>query len=65
MRMLRDAPDGTALHHWETDGQRREYSNIVAWVDPDEQYLLEATLDDPVEDFLVRLFEIQTAITRL
>lgn len=54
--MLPDAPEGSELERWETDGQRREYSNVTSWIDPDERYLLEVTLDDPVEDFLLRLF---------
>lgn len=56
MRMLADAPTGSELERWETDGHRREYSNITSWVDPEQNYLLEVTLDDPVEDFLLRLF---------
>lgn len=58
MDMLPDAPEGSELERWETDGQSREYSNITSWVDPEENYLLEVTLDDPVEDFLVRLFRL-------
>lgn len=56
MQMLPDAPIGSELERWENDGQQREYSNVVAWTDPDEQYVLEVTLDDPVEDYLLRLF---------
>lgn len=58
MQMLPEAPEGSELERWEMDGERREYSNIVSWVNPDESYLLEVTLDDPVEDFLVRLFRL-------
>jgi hypothetical protein len=58
MQMLPDAPEGSELERWETDGQRREYSNVTTWLHPDEQYVLEVTVDDPVEDFLVRLFRV-------
>lgn len=56
MQMLPDPPEGSELERWENDGLRREYSNVTSWVDPDEGYLLEVTLDDPVGDFLLRLF---------
>lgn len=58
MQMLPDAPEGSELERWEADGQRREYSNVTSWVDPDERYILEVTLDDPVDDFLLRLFRL-------
>jgi hypothetical protein len=57
-RILDDAPSDSELHRWETDGQRRDYSNIVSWVDPDERYLLEVTVDDPVQGYLIRLFRL-------
>lgn len=57
-RILDDAPSDSELHRWETEGQRRDYSNIVSWVDPDERYLLEVTVDDPVQGFLIRLFRL-------
>lgn len=57
-RVLDDAPINSELHRWKTDGQRRDYSNIVSWVDPDERYLLEVTVDDPVQGFLIRLFRL-------
>jgi hypothetical protein len=56
--ILDDAPSDSELHRWETEGQRRDYSNIVSWVDPDERYLLEVTVDDPVQGFLIRLFRL-------
>ena len=57
-RILDDAPSDSELHRWETEGQRRDYSNIVSWVDPDERYLLEVTVDDPVQGYLIRLFRL-------
>lgn len=54
--LIDEAPPGSELATWETDGTRRDYSNVTTWVDPDEQYRLELTYDDPVQDFLVRLF---------
>jgi len=42
-RILNDAPTDSELHRWEADGQRRNYSNLVSWVDLDERYLLEVT----------------------
>jgi hypothetical protein len=56
--ILDDTPSDSELHRWETEGQRRDYSNIVSWVDPDERYLLEVTVDDPVQGFLIRLFRL-------
>ena len=57
-RILDDAPTDSELHRWEAEGQRRDYSNIVSWVDPDEQFLLEVTVDDPVQGYLIRLFRL-------
>lgn len=57
-RILGDAPNGTELERWADEGERRDYSNIISWVSPDELYLLEITLDDPVEGFLLRLFDL-------
>jgi hypothetical protein len=57
-RILNDAPTDSELHRWEADGQRRNYSNLVSWVDLDERYLLEVTLDDPVQGYLIRLFRL-------
>lgn len=59
--MLPEAPTDSELEHWETDGERREYSNVTSWIDPEEKYLLEVSLDDPVEDFLIRLFRLSDA----
>jgi hypothetical protein len=56
MAMLDEPPTDSELERWETDGQRLEYSNIVQWNDPEEAYVLEVTVDDPIRDFLVRLF---------
>lgn len=56
MKMLDDAPTDSELERWENEGQRLEYSNIVQWNGPEEAYVLEVTVDDPVRDFLVRLF---------
>jgi hypothetical protein len=58
MQFLDDAPGGSELERWETEGERREYSNVTSWVDPEEQYLLEFTYDDPVDGFLLRLFRL-------
>lgn len=57
-RILGDAPTGTELERWAAEGERRDYSNIISWVSPDEKYLLEITLDDPVAGFLLRLFDL-------
>jgi hypothetical protein len=35
-RILGDAPEGSVLEEWAKDGDRRNYSNVVSWVDPDE-----------------------------
>jgi len=56
MKMLDEAPTNSELERWETNGQRLEYSNIVQWNGPEGAYVLEATVDDPIRDFLVRLF---------
>jgi len=69
MKMLDDSPTGSELERWETDGQRLEYSNIVQWNDPEEAYVLEVTVDDPIRDFLVRLFrregDVRTSENRI
>lgn len=57
-KLVADVPEDTELHTWETDGQRRDYSNVASWMSPDERYLLEITLDDPVKGWLVRLFKM-------
>lgn len=57
-RLLDDAPEGSELERWEADGKRMDYSNIVSWTSPNERYLLEITLDDPVMGWLLRLFRL-------
>ena len=55
--LLDPAPDDTELARWTAEGERRAYSNITSWTDPDSEYLLEVTVDDPVQGYLVRLFK--------
>lgn len=57
-RYLGEAPDVSELERWRLEGERRDYSNIVSWTSPDQRYLLEVTLDDPVQGFLIRLFRL-------
>jgi hypothetical protein len=58
MELFDPAPDGSELARWTEDGDRKAYSNTTSWTDPDSEYLLEVTVDDPVEGYLVRLFRV-------
>jgi hypothetical protein len=57
-RILKDAPEGSELERWRLEGERLDYSNIISWKSPNQEYLLEITLDDPVAGFLIRLFDM-------
>lgn len=61
-RILKDEPEGSELERWRTEGERMDYSNIISWKSPTQTYLLEITLDDPVADFLIRLFRLDMDI---
>jgi hypothetical protein len=56
-RLLPPEPEGSELERWVEDGIRREphNSNIVTWVDPEENYCLTVEVDDPVHGYLLRL----------
>jgi len=63
-RILGDAPEGSELERWRIEGERLDYSNIVSWTSPNQRYLLEVALDDPVADFLIRLFDLDAGELR-
>jgi hypothetical protein len=58
-RILDDAPEGSVLEEWAKDGDRRDYSNVVSWVDPDGELHVEVTVDDPVYGYLIRLWRLR------
>jgi hypothetical protein len=57
-RILPDAPIGSELGRWATDGVRRAPagSNIVTFASPDKRYVLSVEVDDPVHGYLIQLF---------
>jgi len=65
--ILDPAPDDSELQRWAADGVRREpsHSNIVIWIDPDEQYSLTVEVDDPIHGYLIRLHVLDDAETRI
>lgn len=60
---LIDKPDeGSVLAKWEQDGIRRKPygSNLVSWTSPDEEFTLNCEVDDPVNGYLIRLYDIRS-----
>lgn len=58
VELFDSAQKGTELYRWETDGEKREYSNITSYIDPEENYHIEVTVDDPVQGILIRLYPL-------
>lgn len=56
--LLPPAPDGSELQRWAEEGQRHEphHSNVINYVDPDDDYALSVEVDDPVHGYLLRLW---------
>lgn len=49
----------STLDEWAQEGARLEpmHSNVVSFVSPDEQFTLQVEVDEPVDGYLVRLYE--------